>query len=140
VTIAINHSDAVTVARSDNRTKRQVTHAPATNTPELDANTHSPTSTCIAEEGEDISFKHHHLPKGWATEVTVATVSAGGNLDSPVVNDNQIGRYREERARKPRKKSWRTWRADWLDTCPPDTTRFSSNDWANWRDLVYLTD
>ena len=120
-------------------TKRQVTHAPTTNTPELDANTDSPTSTCIADECEDIPFEHHDLdPKGWAIEV--ADVAAGGELGLSVVNDDQIGRYREERARKPRKKSWHTWRAGWLDTCPPDTRRFSSNDWAYWRDLVYLTD
>jgi hypothetical protein len=120
-------------------TKRQVTHAPTTNTPELDANTDSLMSTCIVDEGGDVSFKHHNLdPKGWAIEV--ADVAAGGGFDLSVVNDDQIGWYHEERVRKPRKKSWHTWRADWLDTCPPDTSRFSSNDWAYWRDLVYLTD
>ena len=120
-------------------TKRQVTHAPTTNTPELNANIDSPTSTCIADEVEDASFKHHDLdPKGWANEV--ADVAAGSEFDLSLVNDDQIGRYREERARKPRKKSWHTWRADWLDICPPDTSQFSSNDWAYWRDLVYLTD
>jgi hypothetical protein len=82
-----------------------------------------------------VSFKHHDRdPKGWAIEI--ADVAAGGEFGLFVVNDDQIGRYREERVRKPRKKSWHTWRADWLDICPPDTSRFSSNDWAYWRDLV----
>jgi hypothetical protein len=80
------------------------------------------------------------LPQGledWAMDVALAATHGGGS--SPLLNDNQIGRYCREQARKPFQHPWHSWRVDWGHTCQPDTSKFSSNDWAYWMRTRYLT-
>ena len=69
----------------------------------------------------------------------VASVAANGAGDAPLLNDHQIGSYVGERARKPFRYPWHSWRVSWGHTCNPDTSRFSSNDWAFWLRTFYLT-
>jgi len=76
----------------------------------------------------------------WANESSKVPTGEG----APVVNDSQIGRYAEERARSPRQESWCTWRAPWIRSNVskhlPNKQTFSSNDWAVYHESKYLTD
>ena len=78
-----------------------------------------------------------HLPQSF--EDWMDGVAAHGEGDTPLLNDHQIGGYVRERARKPLKYPWHAWRVDWGHTPEPDTSRFSSNDWAYWLRTRYLT-
>ena len=75
--------------------------------------------------------------KDWADGV--AAVSACGEGTAPLLNDHQKGNYSRERARRPFKYPWHSWRISWGHTCEPDTSRFSSNDWVFWLRTFYLT-
>ena len=78
-----------------------------------------------------------HLPQSF--EDWMDGVAAHGEGNTPLLNDHQIGGYVRERARKPLKYPWHAWRVDWGHTPEPDTSRFSSNDWAYWMRTRYLT-
>jgi hypothetical protein len=82
----------------------------------------------------------------WAEGAEGAAMSQGG-WDPAVINDGQLGRYAEEQARSPRKLPWGTWRPSWMrrgledmHKPPPDTTKFSSNDWSLYDYCIALTD
>jgi len=78
----------------------------------------------------------------WWEETTEAVAQQGG-WDSNLVNDEQIGPYIDERPRCPPLEPWSTWRPTWprvyIDM-PPDTRKFSSNDWAYKEEFVLLTE
>jgi hypothetical protein len=76
---------------------------------------------------------YDHLPKGLEDWVD------GISSNAPLFNDHQIGNYVRERARRPLRYPWHSWRVDWGHTPEPDTSRFSSNDWAFWMRTRYLT-
>ena len=70
-----------------------------------------------------------------------------GGWDTTPLNDGQLGKYVEERARPPRTEPWCTWRPSWMrrgrgnmHKPPPDTSTFSSNDWVLYHDCFRLTD
>ena len=78
-----------------------------------------------------------HLPQSFEDWMDGVAAHEEGN--TPLLNDHQIGGYVRERARKPLKYPWHAWRVDWGHTSEPDTSRFSSNDWAYWMRTRYLT-
>jgi len=85
----------------------------------------------------DCEDDHARDLKDWADEV--ASFAAYGQGNAPLLNDHQIGNYIREQARKPLRYPWHSWRVDWGHTYEPDTSRFSSNDWAFWMRTRYLT-
>jgi hypothetical protein len=75
--------------------------------------------------------------KDWADGV--ASSAAYGEGNALLLNDHQIGSYVREHVRKPPRHPWHSWRVEWGHTHEPDTSRFSSNDWAFWMRTRYLT-
>ena len=80
---------------------------------------------------------YDHLPQG--LEDWVDGVATQGEGNALLLNDHQIGNYVREQARRPLRYPWHSWRVDWGHTPEPDTSRFSSNDWAFWMRTRYLT-
>jgi hypothetical protein len=98
---------------------------------------------CISDD--DMAVDVGDLSK-WAEGAEGAAMSEGG-WEPVVINDRQLGKYAEERARSPRKVPWGTWRPSWMrrgledmHKPPPDTTKFSSNDWCLYDYCIALTD
>jgi hypothetical protein len=59
------------------------------------------------------------------------------DVEDPAKSDEVLVAYRAEPARAPRTKPWHTWQPKWLrigqrglKMPPPDSSTFSSNDWA----------
>ena len=109
---------------------------------------HSPERTCTPdtsmtavtpEPAENLAPCEDfvHLPQSFEDWMDGVAAHEEGN--TPLLNDHQIGGYVRERARKPLKYPWHAWRVDWGHTPEPDTSRFSSNDWAYWMRTRYLT-
>lgn len=107
-----------------------------------------PTTTLTPERDKSIALTDNlvpcggcedcdHLPQGLENWVDGVAIHGEGN--ALLLNDHQIGSYVGEQARSPLRYSWHSWRVDWGHTPEPDTSRFSSNDWAYWMRTRYLT-
>ena len=73
-----------------------------------------------------------------------AYIACGPETD--LLNTRLPTLHLNEPARSPRKESWHAWQAPWTrrsgkdwKTGAPDTSKFSSNDWALYDQMVYLT-
>jgi hypothetical protein len=121
-----------------------------TDTPDLAVDDRQTSHESVASLEESISDDDAIVDiadiSKWAEAVEGAAMSEGG-WDPAVINDGQLGRYAEEQAQSPRKLPWRTWRPSWMrrgledmHKPPPDTTKFSSNDWSLYDYCIALMD
>lgn len=77
----------------------------------------------------------------WASKGAEEAQSNGG-WETKLVNDKQVWRYQQEPVRDPPPAdSWHGWRPSWKKKGRSwaDSSLFSSNDWAAYRNNVYLT-
>ncbi|KAF9240199.1 hypothetical protein BU15DRAFT_61536 [Melanogaster broomeanus] len=104
-------------------------------------------------EGSDYSADSAAVEHGWDNSEDATWIkgiyhwrkegraASEGDWDPIVVNDGQVATYVEECARTPPPpEAWCEWQPKVLseDGKSIDTSKFSSNDWAFWRDDVFL--
>ncbi|KIJ23681.1 hypothetical protein M422DRAFT_39494 [Sphaerobolus stellatus SS14] len=143
---ASSHGNAIPFNSQANPGGRQVAALHDINTPGLGAHTMDENHDAIESDNEDdlahdIAASKKFVSAWW--EQTAEAVAFNGGWDTDLCNDHQLGSYVEEHSRSPGEEWHPTWMRRGLPDYhkpPPDTTKFSSNDWSLMDFFIRLPD